>query len=105
MSEQNQIEYSLTIDTEYATTTVRKLETTIIRCLGYAEQLTGDTDIGRGLSAAINKGQEAIIVFRSATLAANAFKAAAGPVGWIYFGVTALATGISFGHMMTDIGE
>lgn len=106
MSESNQIEYTLAISTERSDSSVKKLEGSIIRCLGYATQLAGgDSDIQRGIRKGMEVAADATITFRSATIAANAFKLAAGPISWIYFGTTALATGITFGHMMTDIGE
>lgn len=106
MSEQNQIEYSLTVSTEMAATSVKKLEANIIRCLGYAGDLAGgDSDIQKGIQKTTNLAAQSINVFRTATLTVNAFKAAAGPISWFYFGISALTTGITYGHMMTEIGE
>lgn len=101
MSEQTEIQYSLTVNTDFAFSEIRKLEIVLIRCLNYAQQLTGDPNLQRGIQIL----EKAILTLRSFQQAARAAQLAAGPIGWLYFGTTALAAGISFGNLMTDIGE
>lgn len=90
MSEQNEVQYSLTINTEYARENLRKIEVIIIRVLGYIKRLTGSEQ----LDAAIDKFIKLITTVRTAQITLHAFEVAAGPVGWA-FAVTS-AVGMAF---------
>jgi hypothetical protein len=64
-------------------------------------QMTGDKNVDK----AIQKIQQLTMSFMHLRMAMLAFQMASGPVGWAYAGVTGMATAISFGSIMTDIGE
>ncbi len=95
------LQYTLAVQTELADTSLKKLEGALVRSLNYAEQLTGDPNLKRGIRVM----ESAITTLRSLRIAIRAVQAAAGPVGWFYAGTTALAAGISYAHLMTSIGE
>jgi uncharacterized protein YaaW (UPF0174 family) len=95
------IQYALTVNTEMAYSDIRKLETVLIRCLGYAEQLTGDPNLRKGL----NTIQQTIVALRTLQQVMRMTMATSGPIGWAMLLTSAVATGASFGTIMMDIGE
>jgi hypothetical protein len=104
MGEQNEIQYSLTLNTEMAYSDVRKLEIVLVRCLSYASQLTGDPNLKKGIQTI----EQAIMSLRMLQIAIRQAEIAAGPIGWALALTSGIATGASFGntiHSMMNIGE
>jgi hypothetical protein len=64
-------------------------------------QMTGDKNIDK----AIQKVQQLSMSFMHLRMAMLAFQMASGPIGWAYAGVTGVMTAVSFGSIMTGIGE
>lgn len=100
------IQYSLAVNTELAYSETRKLEIILIRCLGYAERLTGDPNLRKG----INTIQQTIVALKSLQQVIRMTQLAAGPIGWAMLLTSAVATGISMGNVansitMMDMGE
>lgn len=90
ISASNQIQYTLTVVTQDIEENSRKLEASLMRILGYIEQIPALKD-NEALMAFINTVQAAITTIRSFQIAYAAFLAASGPVGWLYAGVSAIA--------------
>ena len=97
MSE-TEIQYSLTVNTEMTYSEVRKLETVIVRVLGYIKEMSGGNP---DLIKAIEVIQRTILALRSLQLAIRAVQLSSGPIGWIYAGTTIIAAGIS-GYSIID---
>jgi len=99
MSAENEIQYSLTVNTELTYNQVRRLEIVLMRCLSYAEQLTGDPNLKRGIQIM----QQAITTLRTLQIAMRAVQMASGPIGWAYAGTTIIAAGLSGVSMYESI--
>ena len=69
---------------------LREIETIINRTLTAIEHATGSKEI----AAAINKLQQFISMVRMAQMTWRAFELATGPLGWIMFGTSVLATAV-----------
>jgi hypothetical protein len=99
------IAYALTVNTEMAYSDVKKLEIVLVRCLGYAERLTGDPNLKNG----INTVQNAIVALKSLQQVMRMTQIASGPIGWALLATSAIAAGVSAGTtisgVMMDIGE
>jgi len=98
MSDSTEVEYTLTINTEMISGDVRKLEVSLMRILSYIQQLTGGNVELAKLITAI---QKVIITIRSLQMAIRAAQLATGPIGWLYFGTTLVATAMS-GYSMYE---
>lgn len=104
MSEANQLDYLLTINTESAYTNLRRVEISLIRCLNFAEELTGDPNLKKG----IQLFERAIMTLRMLQIALRTTRAlmadlAVGvinPIGLLFGGTQLLATGMSIGDMI-----
>jgi hypothetical protein len=100
MSEATEIQYNLTINTELARSDIRKLEIVIMRCLDYAERLTGDPNLKKGIAVI----QRAITLLRTLQMEIYAVEAALIPgAGWIkmlYAGTAVATAGFSAYDMM-----
>ncbi len=97
-SQNTEIQYSLTVNTEIAYRDVRKLEISLMRILGYIQRLAPNDP---NLDKLINTMQSAIMTMRSMQIALLAVQAAAGPVGWLYAG-TAIAAGAFSGYSLYE---
>ncbi len=97
MSEQNEIQYSLTVNTELTYNEIRKLETVLIRVLSYVERLAGNAD----LTKLINIIQATITAVRSLQMALRALELASGPIGWAYAATGVVAAGFA-GYSMYE---
>ena len=99
------IQYSLAVNTEMAYSDVRKLEIVIMRCLEYAQRLTGDENLKNGIQTI----QQAITALRSLQIAIRQLEIASGPLGWALALTSAVAAGASagtaVGGAMMQIGE
>jgi hypothetical protein len=113
MSENTEIQYSLTLNTEMAYSDTRKLETTIVRALGELATLTNNKDIKAFTTEII----EAINLLRQAQMEAKALAAImmlaeagelltpAGGIKLAYAAVGAIAIGISASQFMMNPGS
>jgi hypothetical protein len=99
------IQYSLAVNTEMAYSDIRKLEIVIIRCLEYAQRLTGDQNLKNGIQTI----QQTITAVRSLQIALRQLEIASGPIGWALALTSAVAAGASAGTAMSStmiqIGE
>ena len=96
MSEQAEIEYLLTVNVEMAYSDLRRLESSLMRIMGYISQLSGDPNIDKMMQ----KAQRAISLIRQLqiayrTLAAIEAGAITGPIGWLYAGTMLAGIGLS----------
>lgn len=91
------IQYSLTVNTELSYSEIRKLEIVLIRTLNYVEMFSGSKDLNKALRLA----QQSIIVFKSLQMSMRAAQMASGPLGWAYFGVSVVASGMA-GYSMYE---
>jgi hypothetical protein len=101
MSEQAEIQYNLTLNADMSFSEIRRLEIVLVRVMSYAQQLTGDPNLKKGIQTI----QQAIMSLRMLQIAIRAVQMASGPIGWIYAGTSVLAAGISYGNLMSSIGE
>lgn len=102
MSAHNEIEYTLTLNTQLTYSEIRKLEISMMRILGYIQRLTpGNTDLHR----LIDTMQSAITVLRSMQIALHAVQiarmSAGDPIAWLSAGTTVVAVGFS-GYSMYE---
>ncbi len=88
-------------DSSSRTLSLQKQVRTLNMMVILVSQMTGDKNIDKS----IQKIQQLTMSFMHLRMAILAFQMASGPVGWAYAGVTGMATAISFGNIMTDIGE
>ncbi len=89
MSEE--VQFSLTVNTELTYSEVRKLETVIMRILGYVERLSGSPDLQR----LINVIQATITAIRSLQVALRSLELASGPIGLAFAATSVIAAGLS----------
>jgi hypothetical protein len=101
MSLTEEIQYSLTINTEVSYNNLRKLETVLMRVFSYIEKLSGGDP---NLSKLINTIQAAIVALRTLQLAMRAVQAASGPIGWAYAATSFAAVGFA-GLSMLDASQ
>lgn len=101
MSEENTIQWTLAVNTEMTYSEIRKLEITLIRTLAYAQQLTGDPNLKKGIQTI----QSAVIALKTLQQTIRAVELASGPIGWAYAAVTAFTTTIAMGNLMMQLGE
>lgn len=99
MSEE--IQYSLTVNTEVTYSEIRKLETVLMRVLNYIEKLTGGNP---QLAKLINTVQAAIVALRTLQIAMKALQMASGPIGWAYAATSFVAVGFA-GVSMLDASQ
>ena len=92
MSEQAEIQYSLTVNTELTYNELRKLETVVMRVLNYVERLSGGNP---SLQKLINTIQSTIVAIRSLQIALRSLEMASGPIGWAYAATGIIAAGLS----------
>lgn len=93
-----EIQFSFNLDIELSKSEIRKLGVSIMRILSYIEKLTGgDPNIQR----AIRVMQQAITTAHTLQLAIRAVQLAAGPVGWLYAGVSIVGAGFA-GYSMWE---
>jgi hypothetical protein len=97
MSEANEIQYNLVVNTELSYNEVRKLEIILMRCLSYASRLTGSEDLKKGIQVL----QTAITTLRTLQIAMRAVQLASGPIGWAYAATSVIAVGFS-GYSMYE---
>lgn len=92
MSQSQTIEYTLAIAVDDSYSEIRKLETTLVRCLSLAQRLTGDENLQRGIVTL----QKAIMTLRALQMAYRSVQiarmAAGDPLAWINAG-SMVATG------------
>ena len=100
MNEQ-EIQYSLTVNTELTYNEFRKLETVLFRVLSYIERMTGGNP---ELTRFINTIQATITALRTLQLAMRALQAASGPIGWAYAATSFIAVGFA-GVSMLDASQ
>lgn len=91
-SENNEIQYSLSLNTDLTYSEVRKLETVLMRVLSYIERLTGDNP---SLVKLINTIQSAITALRTLQSAIRAVEVASGPIGWAFAATSVVTAGFS----------
>jgi hypothetical protein len=91
VSNNMEIQYVLTANTELAYSELRKLETVLIRITNYIERLTGSPELRKLL----NFIQATITAVRSLQMALRALEVASGPIGWAYAATSVAATGFS----------
>jgi hypothetical protein len=101
LSEENTIQWTLAVNTEMTYSEIHKLELTLIRTLAYAQQLTGDPNLKKGIQTI----QSTIIALKTLQQTMRAVELASGPIGWAYAAITAVAAGASMGNMMMQLGE
>lgn len=89
MSEE--VQWSLTVNTELTYSEVRKLETVLMRVLGYLRQFSGNEN----LNETIMLIQRTITAIHSLQMAIRALQMASGPVGWAYAATSVVAAGLS----------
>jgi len=77
---------------------VRQVEMSIIRIGNSLEKLTGSPQV----QAAINQLNRVIWTIRALQMSLHALEVASGPFGWLYFGATALSTGMMIGEPIYD---
>lgn len=101
MSYQEEIQYSLTVNTEMAYSEIRKLETTLVRVLGYIEQLVGDNP---SLKKLINLLQATINTVRTLQAAIRAMNLASAstPLGFAFAATSFVAAGLSAGALYSS---
>ena len=87
-----EIQYSLTVNTEMTYNEVRKLEIVLVRVLSYIEKLTGGDPT---LAKLINTIQSIIVTIRTLQMAIRALEMASGPIGWAYAGTSLIAAGMT----------
>jgi hypothetical protein len=92
------LQYSLTVQTDYSRKEIQKLEASLMRIIGYINMITPGNSSVRTLTVL---AQDAIVTFRSLQLAIRAVEIAAGPVGWLYAGTSIVAAGLS-GYSMYE---
>ena len=93
---QTEIEYLLTVNAEMAYTDLRRLESSLMRIMGYISQLSGDPNIDKMMQ----KAQETISLVRQLQIAYRTMLALeagtlGGPIGWLYAGTMLAGIGLS----------
>ncbi len=86
-----EIQYSLTVNTEMTYSELRKLETVLMRVMGYVQRFSGNTDLNKFLEMI----QKLIVTVRSLQMAIRALQLASGPIGWAYAATTIAGTALS----------
>lgn len=99
MSEDVEVQYSLTINTELTYSEIRKIEIMLVRVLGYIRRLTGN----ESLNQAIIWIQRAITTMRTLQMMVHAMEIASGPIGWAYAAVSAIGAAFAVNDMMYDM--
>lgn len=92
MSQNNEIQYSFSINTELSTSQLRKLEVSLMRVLSYVERFTGGNP---NLTKLISMMQATITTIRTLQAAIRALEIASGPIGWLYAGTSIVAAGFA----------
>ena len=93
MSEQTEIQFSLSVNTELTYTECKKLETVLMRILSYVERLAGNADLSR----LINIIQSTIVAARTLQIALRSLEAAtlSNPIGLALTATNLIAVGFS----------
>jgi uncharacterized protein YaaW (UPF0174 family) len=90
MSEET-VTFNLEINLEPTYSEIRKFEAVLMRSLTLLNRFTGGNAT---VQQTIQIIERLITTVRMLQVAIRAFEVAAGPLGWAYFGVTALSTGV-----------
>jgi hypothetical protein len=93
------VSFSLEINVEQALSEIRKLQTVLYRSLGLMRQLgiTGDLDEGIALI------QKTIAALNALRLAAIAFYAASGPIGWALAIIGGVGAGVAYADVVGEM--
>lgn len=98
MSDSTSLQYSLTVNTDTAYSDIRKLETIIIRCLNYAERLTGDPNLKQGMQTI----QRAIVLLRTLQQTIRLTQLALIPGAGLIAGALAATSAVGSGFAIYD---
>ena len=101
MSLNEEIQYTLTVNTEMSYNNLRKLETVLMRVFNYIERFTGGDP---NITKLINTVQAAIVALRTLQMAMRAVQMASGPIGWAYAATSMVAVGFA-GVSMLDASQ
>ena len=95
------VQYGLSVNTEVAMSDIRKLEISLIRVLGYAQRLTGDENLQKGIKTI----QSAITALRTLQITIRQTEMATGPIGWLLALTSAVNSGLSIGEAFSGLKE
>lgn len=101
MSEQIEIEYLLTVNTERAETNLLKLESGVMRLGNQISRITGSPDIQNFIQIS-NSAIYAARSIQTAIRATSLALAGAGPVGWLIMGTSLIGAGLATVDFMTQ---
>ncbi len=93
MSKTMEIEYNLSLNVEAMSRDIRRLEISLMRIGSYIQRFSGNQD----LNSFVDLVMKAINALRALQIAIRATQlayAGAGPIGWLYAGVSLAGAGI-----------
>jgi hypothetical protein len=101
MSQSQTIEYNLAINADMSYSDLRKLETSLVRCLNLAQRLTGDENVKNGIQYI----QKAIMTLRTLQMAYHAVQiarmSAGDPIAWLSAGTMVASAGLTIYDTIT----
>ena len=77
---------------------IRMVEMSVIRIGNDLEKMTGSREVKQ----VMNYLDRVIMKIRMVQIMLHALEIASGPIGWLYFGATALSTGMMIGEPIYD---
>lgn len=80
---------------------LRMMEATANKLMGIIRRMSGSEEV----DVAIRKIQDLITIIRMAQVTIMAFNAASGPIGWGFAIVGLVATAITIGDVMMELGS
>lgn len=97
MSQDVEINYSLLVSTDLSYSELRKIEITSIRLLGLISRFTGGDP---NITKFVGLLQKSIMWIRHLQMVIHAFEVAEGPLGWVFFAVSAMSFAFTTGDML-----